>query len=465
MNCFGSAFRLALLVVVSALVSLGGTAFAATKQPGYPVPHITAPTVPTAVAPGGPGFTLKVYGANFINGSVVNWNKQARTTTFVSGHELDAQILASDIATNTAGLITVTTTSPGGPIISSTFAQFEVHAQITTVTFGPYQTTNLALPPLLVADVNGDGFLDIAGISSQLQSYLNDGKGMLSAGPFASRNVNGNGDAEFGDFNGDGIPDIIFVVGPYNSPRLQVNLGNGDGTFRPGFQFGHFGEPPRFILVGDFNQDGVLDVVVDTRRGVNLYFGNGDGSFLQGQVIAAGGLGPDGVVAGDFNGDGKLDLAAVVVGKASEQVRVLLGNGDGTFQKARTVATLVGASGNPPLMISDLNGDGIPDLLYTDGQQTTMLLGRGDGTFAKPVLFPDYTCGLAAADFNSDGKVDLLFGGQGGGMSALRLGNGDGTFLSAQSLPLGVSSPVVAWDFSADGKIDVADGLIYYLQQ
>ena len=100
MNCFGSAFRLALLVVVSALVSLGGTAFAATKQPGFPVPHITAPTVPTAVAPGGPGFTLKVYGANFINGSVVNWNKQARTTTFVSGHELDAQILASDIATN-----------------------------------------------------------------------------------------------------------------------------------------------------------------------------------------------------------------------------------------------------------------------------------------------------------------------------------------------------------------------------
>ena len=112
-----------------------------------------------------------------------------------------------------------------------------------------------------------------------------------------------------------------------------------------------------------------------------------------------------------------------------------------------------------------MNGDGIPDLLYTDGQRTTMLLGRGDGTFAKPVLLPDYTCGLAAADFNSDGKVDLLFGGQGGGMSALRLGNGDGTFGSAQSLPLGLSSPIVAWDFSADGKVDVADGLIYYLQQ
>jgi len=72
-------------------------ALAATPQPGYPVPQIVGPTNPTAVAPGGPGFTLKVYGANFISASTVNWNKQPRVTTFISAHELDAQILASDI--------------------------------------------------------------------------------------------------------------------------------------------------------------------------------------------------------------------------------------------------------------------------------------------------------------------------------------------------------------------------------
>ena len=96
MACFG------VLSCVVWSVVLAGAAMAGVRQPGYPVPHITAPVVPTAVAPGGPDFTLHVYGANFINGSVVNWNRQPRTTTFVSAHELAAQILAADIATNTS---------------------------------------------------------------------------------------------------------------------------------------------------------------------------------------------------------------------------------------------------------------------------------------------------------------------------------------------------------------------------
>ncbi len=109
-----------LFAIACAVSFVVPTVFAATSQPGYPVPQIIGPTNPTAVVPGGPGFTLRVFGANFINGSVVNWNGSPRTTTFFSGHELDAQILGADIASNTAGMITVTTTSPNGPIISST---------------------------------------------------------------------------------------------------------------------------------------------------------------------------------------------------------------------------------------------------------------------------------------------------------------------------------------------------------
>src|SRR5260370_17638511 len=62
-----------------------------------PIPQIVGPTRPSAVLPGGPDFTLHVYGANFMPNAIVNWNGQPRTTTYVSGHELDAQILASDI--------------------------------------------------------------------------------------------------------------------------------------------------------------------------------------------------------------------------------------------------------------------------------------------------------------------------------------------------------------------------------
>jgi hypothetical protein len=73
-----------------------------------PVPQIVGPVKPMAVAPGGGGFTVTVYGANFVPGAVVNWNYQPRSTTFVSAHELQAQILATDIVKNTAGLISVT---------------------------------------------------------------------------------------------------------------------------------------------------------------------------------------------------------------------------------------------------------------------------------------------------------------------------------------------------------------------
>jgi hypothetical protein len=65
---------------------------------------------------GRPDFTLTVYGANFVPSSAVNWDRQPRATTYVSTHELQAQVLASDIAVNTVGMVTVTTASPNGPI-------------------------------------------------------------------------------------------------------------------------------------------------------------------------------------------------------------------------------------------------------------------------------------------------------------------------------------------------------------
>ena len=464
----GFCFFLGVVTVV--LAGLSASALAATKQPGYPVPHITAPVVPTAVAPGGPDFTLRVYGANFINGSVVNWNRQPRATTFVSAHELDAQILAADIATNTAGLITVTTTSPYGPIVSSTFAQVEVHAPTTTVTFGSPQVTGGGGVPLLVADMNNDGYLDMVTPGrTAIQSFLNDGHGVFTAGPNATRNYNPNGNAALGDFDGDGIPDIVFTSGTIftSKARMQVNLNNGDATFRPGSQFAYFQgvNAPTNFLVGDFNGDGVLDVVLQGSA-LDLFLGNGDGTFSQGQRIRFGGLGLDAMVVGDFNGDGKLDLAVIAVGsQPSAQIHILLGNGDGTFQSPRTVvSSITGFIGHPPLVVADLNGDGIADLLYSDNSQMGVLIGRGDGTFQNLGILSDFTNGLAVGDFNEDGKVDLLFW-SGGLSTELRFGNGDGTFGPDQNYSLSLGNDVLpAADFNNDGLLDVTDGNIH-LQQ
>ncbi len=460
---FSSALVAATLLLISAC-------HAATPQPGYPVPHIAAPTVPAAIAPGGPGFTLKVYGAIFINRSVVNWNKQARTTTFVSGHELDAQILASDIATNTAGLITVTTTSPGGPIASSTFAQVEVHAPTTTVTFGSPKGFGGGSPPLMVADMNGDGYLDFVALGpTAVESFLNDGTGIFSAGPNATRNFNVNGNAALGDFNGDGVADIVFTNANFinQNARMQVNLNNGDATFRTGSLFSHFdnGNVPTDFLVGDFNGDGTLDVVIQFGGGpLHLWLGNGDGTFSQGQLIKVGGVGAFAVVAGDFNGDGKLDLAAIVVGISGPyQARILLGNGDGTFQSPRTVLSDITGVGHPPLVVTDLNGDGIADLLYI-GSTLGVLLGRGDGTFKDLGLLSDFVDGVAVGDLNGDGKVDLLIW-SGGLSTELRFGNGDGTFGPDQLYSWSLNNGMMPTsDFNNDGLLDFTDGSAY-LQQ
>ena len=96
-----------------------------------PIPTVVGPVVPQAVVPGSGTFTLKVYGANFLSGAVVNWNRSPRTTTFISARELEAQILASDVAKPTAGYITVTNPPPGGGVSSSSYSLVEVHTPTT----------------------------------------------------------------------------------------------------------------------------------------------------------------------------------------------------------------------------------------------------------------------------------------------------------------------------------------------
>ena len=248
--------------------------------------------------------------------------------------------------------------------------------------------------------------------------------------------------------------------------RFQVNLGNGDGTFRTGSQFGNIRFGPQLIelLVGDFNQDGVLDVMTQTSgKALNLYFGKGDGTFSLGQVVQMGG-GLTAMVAGDFNGDGKLDLAVEVgVAGKPQQIRILLGNGDGTFQVPRVVlSNLSGFLGYPNLVLTDLNGDGVPDLLYNQNSQMGVLIGRGDGTFKNLGFLSDLTGGLVVGDFNSDGNVDLLLSSS---SAVLRLGNGDGTFGADQSVNITLGNGLgLAADFNSDGLMEASYGNIY-LQQ
>jgi uncharacterized protein (TIGR03437 family) len=144
---------------------------------------------------------------------------------------------------------------------------------------------------------------------------------------------------------------------------------------------------------------------------------------------------------------------------------ILVGNGDGTFQSATKLSM---AAAN--FAVGDFNNDRKPDLAVTvapsasgifEPHNLAIFLGRGDGTFVDPILTPVVSSnGIAAGDFNNDGKLDVAIGQPTGSstMISLLLGNGNGTFASA----LGVAAydggqDLQAADLDGDGFLDLLD--------
>jgi hypothetical protein len=253
------------------------------------------------------------------------------------------------------------------------------------------------------------------------------------------------------DFNGDGKPDLAVL----SSASLSIYLGNGDGTFSAA-QVPVGATSPTSLAVADFNGDGVADLVVFSSsansNAVQVLLGKGDGTFFS-PVNSPAPAGPRMFVA-DFNGDGKADLVLVNEGFGNV-FAVLLGNGDGTFQSTGATHLPVNCVASA---LGDFNGDGKPDVVFA-GVLINIALGQGDGTFHLAFVSAAGISGPAGAvvvgDFNGDGKQDLIvldvFS-----IPSIRLGNGDGSFQSASSLPGLPAYALAIGDFNGDGKPDVA---------
>jgi FG-GAP-like repeat len=272
-----------------------------------------------------------------------------------------------------------------------------------------------------------------------------------------------------GDFNNDGKLDL--AVANAASNNISILLGSGDGTFQTTMNYA-VGQHPVSVAVVDLNLDNNLDLAVafygnnppGPTGGVTLLLGNGDGTFQSATSLASSDY-PTGVATGDFNNDTKPDLA---VSNIDGPVSVFLGNGDGTFHSAVNYSVTGDASS---VVVGDFNGDNKQDLAVTtlifvgsEGRNgnASVLLGNGDGSFQPAV---ETSLGGAAwsgavGDFNGDQKLDLAFiiklNVFAPPAEAIALGNGDGTFGSRQIIGgADFATSVMVNDLNQDGAPDV----------
>ncbi|MFP5230300.1 MAG: FG-GAP-like repeat-containing protein [Acidobacteriota bacterium] len=283
-----------------------------------------------------------------------------------------------------------------------------------TVSMDTYPTA------LVATDLNGDQNNDIiaGGENSANQAtvtvLLGKADGSFGAGTdyvlpgaqFVSLTVD--------DVNGDGKADIIAVSGPSNQPiDYSVLLGNGDGTFQAPVNSttGPSGNPAQLgqVITAALTSSGHKDLISST--GV-VFLGKGDGTFTQSSTQAPF-SGANDLVSGDFNHDGKMDVAVT----ANDAISIFYGNGDGTFAAGPSYATI---QNEGHLLALDMDGDGNLDLLTGDGSngiyggdaltpwEAYILMGNSDGTFVGAQSLPFANNGSNVADVNGDGNVDAV---------------------------------------------------------
>ena len=306
---------------------------------------------------------------------------------------------------------------------TSTQAQVFLGTKTGAFTPGQFYSTGGLVIGLGAFDTSANNTLDLVTANGIL---LGNGDGTFGS-PLAGFALPANTvNVYTQDVNGDGNFDIVcatLTTPASGNPQLgaTVLLGLGNGTFKApvstniGSAAGLTAADAVFSF-GDFNGDGKPDLV----SAFGTALGNGDGTFGTSTPLpfktpatsTATPVAPEFAVA-DFSGDGNLDIATLPAGGSLGQAEVFFGNGKGQFTDNGTV-TISSGSTITSLASADLNGDGTPDLIAgvsnSSGTSVAVLLNAGKGVLGSPAFYntPSAPLNIETQDFNLDGTLDLL---------------------------------------------------------
>ncbi len=368
------------------------------------------------------------------------------------------------------------------------------------------QSTGTEISGYKVADLNGNGILDLIAIRADTLAFgvlLGNGDGSFQQYTEFSTHTGYTVNHNFaiGDLNEDGFVD--FVSGNHATRMLNVYLGNGDGTFTRGVDLasrGAFSDNPAVLdwsmalVIGDFSGNGHADIAYTTYSnsgfgtgyggGIALYEGDGSGATFTWStaVDVAMSLAPMNIHGDaqpiDLNGDGHLDMVFTGPGdwgNFAPGVNVAINDGDGKFTSTFWVDSNMGTHPQPSnlnnglgVLVGDFNNDGMLDLLTArSGRQFTanqfssvsLMLADTPGTYraAYDVRAQSAMWGTVSfieyADFNNDGILDL-WGPAYQNPSFTQFGNGDGTFQQPITATPWIGNEGLGKGFAADLDLD-----------
>lgn len=310
---------------------------------------------------------------------------------------------------------------------------------------------------IAAGDFDSDGLTDLVTVSEEGNAYYISTKSpegsYSSPTTYSLPNNSTPTGVSVADFNLDGKQDLVITRGGSNS--AQIFNGQGNGQFTAG-NVTSVGSGVQHVVVADFNNDARPDFATINTQSftVAINSSSNPGTFTTSNVSTGGNSLY--ILAGDFNSDSKVDI--LVSRTNIDNVRLYPGNGNGTFGTAISIAV-----GDQPwgAAAGDFNKDGKLDAAVVNefSDSVSILLGTGSGLSNSPITFStvDDPVDITVGDFNNDSNLDLAIAGYDSNTVEVRLGDGAGNFTNTSNYVVG-SQPfsIIVGKFNGDASLDIA---------